>query len=97
MKKKALALLLALSMTAAMAGCGGSGGDSGESKGGAADSGESKTEQSADAGSGDGEDAVVESQKERSGNLTGLGAQQHCRPRETGARTKVEEGARLVD
>ena len=60
MKKKALALLLALSMTAAMAGCGGSGGDSGESKGGAADSGESKTEQSADAGSGDGEDAGSE-------------------------------------
>lgn len=60
MKKKALALLLALSMTAAMAGCGGSGGDSGESKGGAADSGESKTEQSADAGSGDEEDAGSE-------------------------------------
>ena len=56
MKKKALALLLALSMTAAMAGCGGSGGDSGESKGGAADSGESKTEQSADAGSDEQED-----------------------------------------
>ncbi len=60
MKKKALALLLALSMTAAMAGCGGSGGDSGESKGSAEDSGESKTEQSADAGSGDGEDAGSE-------------------------------------
>mgnify|MGYP001144620389 FL=1 len=60
MKKKALALLLALSMTAAMAGCGGSGGDSGESKGSAADSGESKTEQSADAGSGDEEDAGSE-------------------------------------
>lgn len=56
MKKKALALLLALSMTAAMAGCGGSGGDSGESQGGAADSGESKTEQSADAGSDEQED-----------------------------------------
>ncbi len=60
MKKKALALLLALSMTAAMAGCGGSGGDSGESKGSAEDSGESKTEQSADAGSGDEEDAGSE-------------------------------------
>nr|WP_300766138.1 extracellular solute-binding protein [uncultured Acetatifactor sp.] len=60
MKKKALALLLALAMTAAMAGCGGSGGDSGESKGSAEDSGESKTEQSADAGSGDEEDAGSE-------------------------------------
>ena len=60
MKKKALALLLALAMTAAMAGCGGSGGDSGESKGSAEDSGESKTEQPADAGSGDEEDAGSE-------------------------------------
>lgn len=56
MKKKALALLLALSMTAAMAGCGGSGGDTG-SQGGAD---ESKTEQSADAGSEDNADAGSE-------------------------------------
>jgi len=30
-------------------------------------------------------------------NLTGLGAQQHCRPGEIGARTEVEEAARLLD
>ena len=49
---------------------------------------------------GDGEDGAVESQMERSGKLDWFGcaaAQPRCRPRETGARTEVEEGARLLD
>ena len=49
---------------------------------------------------GDVEDGAVESQMERSGKLHWFGcaaAQPRCRPRETGARTEVEEGARLLD
>ena len=49
---------------------------------------------------GDGEYGAVESQMERSGKLDWFGcaaAQPRCRPRETGARTEVEEGARLLD
>lgn len=54
MKKKALALLLALSMTAAMAGCGGSdGGDAGDQKGGEESSvSESKDDAQEDTDSG---------------------------------------------
>ena len=43
---------------------------------------------------------AVESQMESSGKLDWFGcaaAQPWCRPRETGARTEVEEGARLLD
>ena len=49
---------------------------------------------------GDGKDGAVESLMERSGKLDWFGcvaAQPRCRPRETGARTEVEEGARLLD
>ena len=49
---------------------------------------------------GDGEDGAVESQMERSGKLDWFwctAAQPWCRPQEIGARTEVEEGARLLD
>ena len=49
---------------------------------------------------GDGEDAAVESQMERSGKLDWFGCAAtlpRCRPREIGARTEFEEGERLLD